>query len=238
MKLKRAPIAATLAAVAVLVGTQAAFATTTLSVDGAASPAGPVAVSMKNGTPGAPEYLGTFDFETEYLVAGTCKQATFEGYLLRGTSSTLGTKIGAITEAHSANCGITALDWIQNIYKKPGTSEWGIHLLEVPTPGQRYVNIFFRNVDLRMNSMGSKPWNCAAKLVGDVRGKFDTQLDRLILNTPTLAWPLSFPLYIDALNRFADETDSTTTTTCAGEIQDNDRVSLKGTFQLDRDIEF
>lgn len=237
--MKRTRITATLAALAILVGTQAAFATTTLSVDGATSPAGPVSMSMTTGAPSSPGYLGLVRFESDYGVWGTCDQTSLDGYVLKGASGGVGTKIGAITETQFVGCSITGWDWLQQIVKNPIPDEWTIHLDETPAKGQRFVQVEIRNVSAQMHApLTAGPWTCAINLSGNVKATIVTGPNsRLVINTPSLSGAaLQYPLLIDALDAWGNDTTGTLVS-CGGEYQDGDKMSLVGTFQLDREIE-
>lgn len=125
------------------------------------------------------------------------------------------------------------------MYKRSGTPEWTIHLAGLPVKGAASVNVELRNVTLRMHG-GGPPWTCAANLYGSVKATITTgHNSRLVINTPALAGGTSNtnPLVVDALDTSLDETNTANDSTCAGELWDGDLMSVKGTFQLDRNIE-
>lgn len=237
MRITRLRSAALLATMALIVGAPAAFASTTLSVDGTTTPAGSVGFTASSGAAGSGSYLGPYQFESDYGVTGHCQQLDTEGTLLRGANNSLGSQIGSITAFQGTGCLFTDLDWPMNFYKKPGYPDWKIYLDETPSAAQPIVKVEIRGVSAQMNSttvVGT--WNCAIFLTGTIKGTLNTLTDQLIINTPTLVGAaLQNPLTVDALPANG-AIPNTTFVSCGAEFQDGDKISVTTTVQLDRDI--
>ncbi|WP_456696000.1 hypothetical protein [Aeromicrobium sp. P5_D10] len=245
MKLKKTLLASG-AAVALLMGSQAAFATTTVAVNGTTSPAADVSVTGPS--------VGAISFLTDVAVPFSCSGGTASGYIKRGASAVSGQKIGAIQSLSMApNCAFTALNFPVNITKK-GTAvadEWGIYADGTPAKGATTVNVEIRNVHAAMSDSARTAPNlrCAVNFQGNVTGtlgatvKAKIQLnvvgttDYLIVNTPALGTTaLQYPLTLDALNASADKAATGTTDSCGGEIVDGDKASMVGSFALNQQV--
>ncbi|WP_456695997.1 hypothetical protein [Aeromicrobium sp. P5_D10] len=245
MKLKKTLLASG-AAVALLMGSQAAFATTTVAVNGTTSPAADVSVTGPS--------VGAISFVSDAAVPASCSGGTSSGYIKRGASAVSGQKIGAIQSlTFNTGCVATSLNFPVTITKK-GTAvadEWGIYADGTPAKGATTMNVEIRNIRASMiDSARTAPnLRCALNAQGNVSGtlgatvKAKIQLnvvgttDYLIVNTPSLGTTaLQYPLTLDALNGSADKAATGTTDSCGGEIVDGDKASMVGSFALNQQV--
>lgn len=237
MKVKKSSmaLAASAAALVVGIGAQAAFATTTLSVDGTTSPGGPVSIAGTTYLPSDPGYLGQLEFETNFGVLTKCDSGTSSGTVIRGASGPVGTQVATIKYMTFSDCLATGLNFETVALQKGDPANWTVHTLEVPAKNQRFVNVEIRGIEAELHNDAPKPWTCAVNVSGDVRAQFDTLLDRLVIDTGSLAAPNDYPLVVDALDAQGNKAGSAESS-CGGETWDGDNVRMKGTFQLDRNL--
>lgn len=242
MKLKKTLFAGG-AAVALVMGSQAAFATSTVSVNGSTTPPADVAITGPS--------VGGISFLTDFGVPASCSGGTASGYIKKGASATTGTKVGAISSlTFATGCTATSLAFPVNITKKAG-AEWGIFLDGTPAKGATTINVEIRGVYAAMidNARTAPNLRCAVNAQGNVAGtagatvKAQIKLnqsgttDYLVVNTPAQPTPaLQYPLTLDALNGSADKAATGTISSCGGEIQDGDKASMVGTFALNQQV--
>ncbi|WP_456695998.1 hypothetical protein [Aeromicrobium sp. P5_D10] len=245
MKLKKTLLVGG-AAIVLLMGSQAAFATTTVAVNGSPTPPADVPVT------GA--LVSGVTFMSDVSVPNSCSGGTASGYVKRGASAVSGQKIGAI-QSLTLNTGCLATGFLYPVtITKKGTAvadEWGIYADGTPAKGATSMNVEIRNVRASMRDVGRTAPNfrCAVNAQGNVVGtlgatvKAKIQLnvigttDYLVVNTPSLGTTaLQYPLTLDALNGSADKAATDTIDSCAGEIVDGDKASMVGSFALNQQV--
>jgi hypothetical protein len=225
MKFKKTATMAAAAAFALTGLNQAAFASTTLEVDGSTV----IGDVLTNGTP-----KGSIDFETNYGVETSCATGGAVATVKRGASGGIGTHVGTINTMLFDNCLATGLLFEVEATQKGANANWTIHTTEVPAKGQRYVGVEIRNISAQLLD-NKAPYNvpgmyrCALNVGGTVPGVIDTVKNSLIIDSPEV-------LEIDALNAWADKDDNTAFS-CGGEVWDGDVASMTAEFNLDVDVE-
>lgn len=242
MKLKKTLLVSG-AAVALLMGSQAAFATTTVSVGGTTTPAGNVAVTGTS--------VGSLNFLTNYGVPASCSGGTASGYIKRGASAVSGTQVGAISSlSFATSCTATSLNFPVTMTNKAAKGDWGIYADGTPAKGATTINVEIKNIYAQMiDSVQTAPnIRCAVNVAGNVAETVGATVkaqiklnvvgttDYLVVNTPALGTPaLRTPLVLNALDGSANKATATTSS-CGGEIQDGDLASMVGSFALNQQV--
>lgn len=220
---KKAGLAVGMSAAAVLAIAPAAFAANVLKVDGLTTVADvPVSGPLVTGT--------TIGFKTDYNVPATCSASAAGGYVKRGVTVGLGTKIGAITSLTFSSCTATTLGFPVTIAKK-GATEWGIFATAAPTSKtQATIPVEIRGVVAQMRSTGATPLTCELEATGTVAGTFNQNTQVLAITPATTT---TYTLPIVAHNGAGTKTPQPSGVgTCGGQIYTGDRAQMTGSFQL------
>lgn len=226
---KKAGLAAGVAAAATVLIAPAAFAATTISVDGATTPVGNVTIGGSVVTPGV-------SFMTNFTAPISCSASTIGGYVGRGTVASAGTKIGAITNPTFSGCwGPNGPVIVKKNAKSGAPTEWPIHVVGTPAKGQVNIAIQIRNVSLKVHSTtpvvpsaGNK-WSCYLKMQGTVNATFNQSTQQISINTAP-----SYPFAITAYDGASEAAQLVlpTTPTCGGFIYTGDTASMFSVFNV------
>ncbi|TYL55367.1 hypothetical protein FXB39_03205 [Nocardioides sp. BGMRC 2183] len=207
-----------------------AGATTYVTIDGSASPAGPVDVTgdVKPGT--------SLDFVTDAsLTDATCSSAAVSGYVERGGAVTAGQKIGAIEGLNFSGCSAAGGAYTVEIDGQFPTGEWEILVEETPANPGDPVKISIQGVSANMHEVTSPPVDCHVDATAtEVPGTFypgagtGSPDGRIVIDTPSEPIGEQHPLAVQPL----DGAGNPVFQTC-GSIFQGEFASMEGEFYLE-----